>query len=75
MEEVRGQDGLGLTGQELTPGLPGSPGRGVDARIREDLPNRRRRDLWVPITLSQPLAWYLLLNEALSKWVSGGERA
>jgi hypothetical protein len=31
--------------------------------------------LWVPITLSQPLAWYLLLNEALSKWVSGGERA
>ena len=31
--------------------------------------------VWVPITLSQPLTWYLLLNEALSGQVSGGGRA
>src|SRR5215472_17038103 len=31
--------------------------------------------VWVPITLSQPLTWYLLLNEALSGQVSGVGRA
>ena len=44
VEEVRCPDGLGLTGQERPPSLPGSPGRGFDARVLEDQPNRRRRD-------------------------------
>jgi hypothetical protein len=34
---------LGL--QERPPGLADSPGRGVDARVFENLPHRRRRDL------------------------------
>jgi hypothetical protein len=33
VEEVRGQDGRGLRGQEHPPVLPGSPGRGVDACV------------------------------------------
>ena len=36
---------LRLGGQERPPGLPGSPGRGVDARVLEDLPGCRRREL------------------------------
>jgi hypothetical protein len=39
VEEVRGENGLGLPGQELTPGLPGAPGCGVDAGVLEDLPH------------------------------------
>ena len=31
--------------QERPPGLPGPPGCGIDARVLEDLPHRRRRDL------------------------------
>ena len=45
VEEVRRQDRLGLGLQERPPGLADSPGRGVDARVFEDLPHRRRRDL------------------------------
>jgi hypothetical protein len=44
VEEVDGEDRRGLTGQERPPGLPGSSGRGIDARVFEDLPHRRRRD-------------------------------
>jgi hypothetical protein len=45
VEEVRGQDRLGLGVEERPPGLPGSPGRGIDAGVLEDLPDGRRRDL------------------------------
>jgi hypothetical protein len=38
MEEVRRQDGLRLSIQERPPGLPGSGGRGVNARILQNLP-------------------------------------
>src|SRR5215469_9730361 len=44
-EEVAGQDRLGLGAQELGPGRPGPPRRGVDAVGPEDLPYGRRRDL------------------------------
>src|SRR6266513_599296 len=44
-EEVAGQDRLGLRTQELRPGRPGPPRRGLDAVGLEDLPYRRRRDL------------------------------
>jgi hypothetical protein len=40
MEEVRRQDRLRLRIQERTPCLPGPSGRGVDARVLEDLPHR-----------------------------------
>ena len=44
MEEVDGEDRLGLGLQERPPGLPGPPGRGIDARVLEDLPYCRRRE-------------------------------
>jgi hypothetical protein len=44
-EEVAGQDRLGLGAQELCPGRPGPPRRGVDAVGPEDLLYGRRRDL------------------------------
>jgi hypothetical protein len=44
-EEVAGQDRLGLGAQELCPGRPGPPRRGVDAVGPENLPYGRRRDL------------------------------
>ena len=44
MEEVHGQNRLGLGAQERPPGLPGPLGCRVDARILEDLPHRRRGD-------------------------------
>ncbi len=44
-EEVAGQDRLGLGAQELRPGRPGPPRRGVDAAGLQDLPHGRRRDL------------------------------
>jgi len=44
VEEVRGQDGLSLAGQERPPGLPGSPGCGAGACVVEDLPYGRWRD-------------------------------
>ncbi len=44
-EEVAGQDRVGLRTQELRPGRPGPPRRGLDAVGLEDLPYRRRRDL------------------------------
>ena len=45
VEEIRRQDRPGLGPQERPPGLADSPGRGVDARVFENLPHRRRRDL------------------------------
>jgi hypothetical protein len=45
VEEVAGEDRLGLAGQERPPGLPGAPGCGIDTGVLEDLPHRRRRDL------------------------------
>jgi hypothetical protein len=51
MEEVRRQDGLRPGLQERAPGLPGSPGRGVDAGILEDLLHRRR-----PILYTRPVS-------------------
>src|SRR5450755_60170 len=45
VEEVRREDRGGLPGQEGPPGLPGPPGCGIDARVFEDLPHRRWRDL------------------------------
>jgi hypothetical protein len=53
VEEVDGEDRLGLSGQECPPGLPGTLGCGVDARVVEDLPDRRRRDL-VPEAVRWP---------------------
>ena len=44
-EEVAGQDRLGVGAQELCPGRPGPPRRGVDAVDLEDLPYGRRRDV------------------------------
>jgi hypothetical protein len=44
VEEVRGEDRRGLPGQERLPGQAGPSGRGVDARVFEDLPYGRRRD-------------------------------
>jgi hypothetical protein len=43
VEEIHGQDRGGLPAQKRSPGLPGPPGRGIDARVLEDLPHRRRR--------------------------------
>ena len=45
VEEVRREDRCGLPGQELPPGLSGTPGCRIDARVLEDLPHCRRRDL------------------------------
>jgi hypothetical protein len=45
VEEVRRECGLGLGLQKRAPGLPGSPGCRVGARVFQDLPDRRRRDL------------------------------
>jgi hypothetical protein len=45
MEEAHGEDRWGLTGQERTPGLAGPPGCRIDARVVEDLPRRRWRDV------------------------------
>jgi hypothetical protein len=45
VEEVRGQDRLCLGSQESPPSLTGSLRRRVDARVLEDLPHRRRRQL------------------------------
>ena len=42
VEEVRRKDRLGLGIQERPPGLPGPGGRGIDARVLEDLPDGRR---------------------------------
>ena len=43
-QEVTGDDGVRLGGQELPPGRPGPPGRGIDARGVQDLPHRGRGD-------------------------------
>jgi len=48
VEEVRRQDGLGLSFQERPPGLPGPRGCRIDAGALEDLPDRRRRELVSP---------------------------
>src|ERR1700684_4705385 len=45
VEEVHGQDRLGLGLKECPPGLPGPSGRWADARVLEDLPHRRRGQL------------------------------
>jgi hypothetical protein len=45
VEEVRSEDRLGLPGRERPPGLPGSPGRGIDTCLFEDLPYRRWGEL------------------------------
>jgi hypothetical protein len=45
VEEVRGEGRVSLGFQERPPGLTGPPGRGIDARVVEDLPDGRRRDL------------------------------
>jgi len=45
VEEVGRQDLLGLGLQERSPGLPRPAGRGIDAGVLEDVPDRRRRDL------------------------------
>jgi hypothetical protein len=39
VEEVDRDDGVGLAGQELSPGGAGAPGCGVDAGGVEDLPD------------------------------------
>ena len=44
VEEVRSGNRLCLPGQERTPGLPGAPGGGIDARVLEDLPHRQQRE-------------------------------
>ena len=44
VEEVDGEDRLGLGLQERPPGLPGPPGRGINARVLKNLPHCRRRD-------------------------------
>src|ERR1035441_3647408 len=44
-EEVARQDRLGLGTQELRPGRPGAPRRGVDSGVLQDLPHCRRRYL------------------------------
>ena len=59
VEEVHGEDRLGLSVKERPPGLPGTLRRRVDARVVEDLPDRRRRDR-VPqagqLTVDAPVA-------------------
>jgi hypothetical protein len=43
VEEIRCEDRRALPGQERPPGLPAWPRRGIDARVRENLPQGRRR--------------------------------
>jgi len=38
--EVDGEDGVGLGGQELSPGRPSSSGRGIESCFLQDLPDR-----------------------------------
>ena len=38
--EVDREDGLGLGGQELSPGRPSSSGRGIESCFLQDLPDR-----------------------------------
>ena len=45
MEEVAGQDSLGLGGQELLPGQAGATRRRVDAGSFAEQPHRTRRNL------------------------------
>jgi hypothetical protein len=45
LQEVHGQDGLGLGGEELAPGRSRSARRRVQARVVEDLPHRGSGDL------------------------------
>ena len=45
VEEVRGEDRRSLPGQERLPGLAMPPGCRINARMVEDLPHRRRREL------------------------------
>ncbi len=44
VEEVDGEDRLGLGLQERPPGLPGPPGRRINARVLENPPHCRRRE-------------------------------
>jgi hypothetical protein len=44
VEEVRRDDALGLGGEELPPGRPGTARGRVDARVMQDLPDRRAGD-------------------------------
>ena len=43
-QEVTGDDGVRLGGEELPPGRPGPPRRGIDAGGVQDLPHRGRGD-------------------------------
>jgi hypothetical protein len=58
-QEVAGDDGVRLGGEELPPRRPGPPGRGIDAGRVQDLPHRGRGDR-VPepsqFTLDPPMA-------------------
>jgi hypothetical protein len=66
VEEVRREDRSGLPGQERPPGLPGPPGCGIDARVLEDLPHHRWRDLVTE-------AGQLTVDTAVSPgWVAAG---
>ena len=38
--EVDGEDGVGLRGEELSPGRIGPSGRGIESRVLQDLPDR-----------------------------------
>ena len=42
-----GQDRLRLAGQQRPPAMPRPPGCGIDARVLQDLPHRRRRNFIV----------------------------
>jgi len=44
VQEVRRDDALGLGSEELTPGRAGAAWCWVDARVVQDLPDRRRGD-------------------------------
>jgi pimeloyl-ACP methyl ester carboxylesterase len=55
-QEVAGDDRVCLGGQELPPGRPGPPGRGIDARGVRDLP-RRGAAIVYPSRASSP--WVL----------------
>ena len=77
VEEVRGEDRLGLPGQERPPGLPGSPGRGVDAGVLEDPPHCRRRDFIAQpsqLTLDAPVAPARIVPRHLQYKCADGRR-
>jgi hypothetical protein len=38
--EVDGEDGVGLRGEELSPGRTGPSGRGIESRVLQDRPDR-----------------------------------